>query len=209
MLEVFSIAAALSVVGAAGYLLRAYRQRQLRRYWAPLELTPVAGWLEAAEGTYRERRLRLVVHPRHTELWVACRGKDKALYLDHLTPRQQAWMGGGRRDRTGKRVPIYGDMVLRGRPEALVDAVMGDEAVWDALRREVVPNLAEIEAGRALELRRNWLVVQLAPSVPTWGKSPDPFYRVVAAVGQLAARVEAVELPVALPTTVEVPVDEP
>lgn len=199
MLEVFSIAAAFGVVSAfvgAGYLFRSYRQQQLRRYWAPLELTPKTGWLQAAEGNYRQRRLRLVAHPRHTELWVACRGKGKAVYLDHLTPRQQAWMGGGRRDRTGKRVPIYGDMVLRGRPEALVDAVMSDEVVWDALRREVVPHLADTGAGRALELRRNWMVVQLAPTVATWSKSPDTFYRIVAAVGALAERIESLEIAV-------------
>ncbi len=143
-------------------------------------------------GMYGRRRWQMTATGSHSFLQVQCNGGKKALYLDHQTERQRQWTGRGRRDRTGKRVPIYGDMVLRAKPEALVDAVITDEAVWEALRTDVVAQLLN-GASRPIELRRYWLHNYLTPSPFYWADHSAELYSLIGALVALADRIEAVE----------------
>ena len=179
------------------------RARHARAQWgklatsleAKMSVVPSYGaaGVYGVTGTYGTRRWELTASGVHSFLRVQCEGAKKALYLDHQTEKQRQWTGRGRRDRTGKRVPIYGDMVLRAKPEALVDTVIADEAVWEALRTQVVMHLLN-GALRPIELRRYWLHSYLTRSPFEWSSHAADLYRLIGALCALAARIEALEM---------------
>jgi hypothetical protein len=117
------------------------------------------------------------------------------LYFDHVNERQREWMGRGRRDKTGKRVPIYGDMVLRTNPESLIDIIIADELLWDELRRIVMPRVAQAER-RAVEWRRYWVHARLAAPCLHWQTNPGELQELIRVLGNLASKFENIEQPV-------------
>jgi hypothetical protein len=140
-----------------------------------------------------KRQFRLIGQQDSSLLQVKHRAPDKKLYFDHVTPRQLEWMGRGRRDVSGKRVPIYGDMVLRTSPDSLIDAIVGDEVLWDELRRVVLPHLLTTGSKRAIEWRRYWIHAQLASPYTYWQRHPQELQNVIRVLGALAARLEFIE----------------
>jgi len=144
-----------------------------------------------------KRRFRLLGDGNgyHSLLMVKHRAPTNRLYFDHATERQLAFMGRGRRDKTGKRVPIYGTMVLRTNPESLIDVIISDEQLWDELRRIVMPQVSESDK-RAVEWRRYWIHAHLAPPFAYWQANPAELQEMIRVLGNLAAKVESIEKPV-------------
>src|SRR5688572_28460085 len=68
-----------------------------------------------------KRRFRVLAAWQHSLLMVKHRAPGIQLYFDHVNERQREWIGRGRRDVTGRRVPIYDTMVLGANPETLID----------------------------------------------------------------------------------------
>lgn len=169
---------------------------------------PDAFWNEApvrprgaAPSLADRRRFRLVKdgNGNHSILMVKHSAPSARLYFDHATQRQLDFMGRGRRDKTGKRVPIYGNMVLRTNPQSLIDHILADEQLWDELRRIVMPQLSESDK-RAVEWRRYWIHAHLTHPLIHWQNHPTELQALIRVLGNLAAKVENVEVPVVPPS---------
>lgn len=148
------------------------------------------------------RRFKLLHYGQHSLLMVKHSAPGHHLYFDHVNERQLEWMGRGRRDVTGKRVPIYGNMVLRTNPERLIDLIVADEWLWDELRRVVMPRVAESER-RAVDWKRYWVNAYLDAPLAYWQANPNELQEIIRVLGNLAAKMEDMEKPVE-----ERPVDE-
>jgi hypothetical protein len=141
------------------------------------------------------RAFRVLANGHHSLLMVKHGAPHHHLYFDHVNERQLQWIGRGRRDKTGRRVPIYGNMVLRTNPESLIDLIVADERLWDELRRVVMPQVVESDK-RAVEWKRYWIHTHLNAPIAYWQTNPHDLQAMIRVLGNLAAKMEGIEKPV-------------
>ncbi len=139
-----------------------------------------------------QRAFRVLLYGPHSLLMVKHSAPGNHIYFDHVNERQLEWMGRGRRDVTSKRVPIYGNMVLRTNPEHLIDVIVADELLWDELRRIVMPQVAEGDK-RAVDWKRYWIHAHLNAPLAYWQANPNELQEIIRVVGKLAAKIETLE----------------
>lgn len=169
-------------------------------FWDEAPVRPRRG--TAIPNLPEKRPFRVLANGGHSVLMVKHRAPTYRLYFDHATQRQLEFMGRGRRDKTGKRVPIYGTMMLRTNPESLIDTIISDEQLWDELRRIVMPQVMEGDK-RAVEWRRYWIHAHLTAPVAYWQTNPGELQELIRVLGNLAAKVEGIEKPVVATDTDE------
>jgi hypothetical protein len=157
-------------------------------FWDEVPVRP-----RGSRPSAEQRSFRVLMHGPHSLLMVKHSAPGNHIYFDHVNERQLEWIGHGRRDVTGKRVPIYGNMVLRTNPETLIDVIVADELLWDELRRIVMPQVAEGDK-RAVDWKRYWIHAHLNAPLAYWQANPHELQEIIRVLGKLAAKIESLKI---------------